>query len=170
MEGNDKYRKAFYMLISSHMLSVSHRYARNRTDAEDIFQESILKTFNNLQQLKDIEKLEWWTKKIVINEAIQFYNKSKRLSFVEEYVPQLQESADFSAEVFVSLELAELHEIIRFLPDKMRLIINLYAIEGYSHEEIAAMLDISVGTSKSNLFDARKKIKQLLTEKERGTK
>lgn len=162
IQGESKHRKAFYMLVAPHMLSVSHRYARNREDAEDIFQESVLKTFNNIHQLKDLEKIEWWTKRIVINEAIQFYNKNRKLVFTENY-DLYQQTVDLSMDMYKSMELEEVLEAIRTLPDKMRLVINLYAIEGYSHDEIAGMLDISVGTSKSNLFDARKRIKGMLS-------
>jgi RNA polymerase sigma-70 factor (ECF subfamily) len=166
IQADSKHRKAFYMLFAPHMLSVSHRYARNREDAEDIFQESVLKTFNNIHQLKDLEKIEWWTKRIVINEAIQFYNKNRKLIFTENY-ETFQQVDDFSMDIFKSMELEEVLEAIRTLPDKMRLVINLYAIEGYSHDEIADMLKISVGTSKSNLFDARKRIKGMLSDKRR---
>ena len=72
-------------MFSPQMLSVSHRYARNRTDAEDIFQESVLKVFSYLHQLNDVEKIEWWIKRIVINEAIHFYKKNKSLVFIEDY-------------------------------------------------------------------------------------
>ncbi len=162
IQGDSKHRKAFYMLFAPHMLSVSHRYARNREDAEDIFQESVLKTFNNIHQLKDLDKIKWWTKRIVINEAIQFYNKNRKLVFTENY-ELLQQCEDFQNDIYKNLELEEVLEAIRALPDKMRLVINLYAIEGYSHDKIAGMLNISVGTSKSNLFDARKRIKGLLS-------
>jgi len=154
-------------MFSPQMLSVSHRYARNRTDAEDIFQESVLKVFSYLHQLNDVEKIEWWIKRIVINEAIHFYKKNKSLVFIEDY--QTVKSAEMeTADIYKKMEAAEVLKVIQELPDKMRLVINLFSIEGFSHEEIAEMLGISVGTSKSNLFDARKKIKILMHEKVRG--
>lgn len=154
------------MLFAPHMLSVSYRYARNKTDAEDIFQESVLNVFNYLYQLKDLEKIEWWIKRIVINEAIRFYKKNKNLTFFED-IQSFETSESVTSDVFKKMEVDEVLEVIQQLPDKMRLVINLFAIEGFSHEEIAEILDISVGTSKSNLFDARKRIKLLLKEKER---
>jgi RNA polymerase sigma-70 factor (ECF subfamily) len=166
LQGDSKHKKAFYELFSPHILSVSYRYARNRTDAEDIFQESILKIFCYLQQLNELEKIEWWIKRIVINEAIRFYKKNRSLVFVEDY--QTVNSSEMeTSDVYKTMEVAEVLKVIQVLPDRMRLVINLFSIEGFSHEEIAEMLGISVGTSKSNLFDARKKIKILMHEKVR---
>lgn len=166
LKDDSKHKKAFYVLFAPHMLSVSHRYARNKTDAEDIFQESVLNVFNYLHQLKDLEKIEWWIKRIVINEAIRFYKKNKNLTFFED-IQSFETSELVKNDIFKKMEVDEVLAVIQQLPDKMRLVINLFAIEGFSHEEIAEMLDISVGTSKSNLFDARKRIKLLLKEKER---
>ena len=154
-------------MFSPHILSVSYRYARNRIDAEDIFQESVLKVYSYLHQLNDVEKIEWWIKRIVINEAIRFYKKNRSLVFVEDY--QTVKSSEMeTADIYKKMEAAEVLKVIQELPDRMRLVINLFSIEGFSHEEIAEMLGISVGTSKSNLFDARKKIKILMHEKVRG--
>jgi RNA polymerase sigma-70 factor (ECF subfamily) len=166
LQGDGKHKKAFYGMFSPHILSVSYRYARNRTDAEDIFQESILKIFSYLHQLNELEKIEWWIKRIVINEAIRFYKKNRSLVFVEDY--QTVNSSEMEAgDIYKKMEVEEVLKVIQELPDRMRLVINLFSIEGFSHEEIAEMLGISVGTSKSNLFDARKKIKILLNEKVR---
>jgi len=163
LKDDGKQKKAFYVLFAPHMLSVSHRYARNKTDAEDIFQESVLNVFNNLHQLRDQEKIEWWMKRIVINQAIQFYRKNKNLTFFEDN-QSYESSVIVSIDILKKIEVDEVLDAIQQLPDKMRLVINLFAIEGLSHEEIAEMLSISVGTSKSNLFDARKRIKHLLKE------
>ncbi|MHB9140719.1 MAG: RNA polymerase sigma factor [Paludibacter sp.] len=163
LKNDSEHKKAFYVLFAPHMLSVSHRYARNKTDAEDIFQESVLNVFNNLHQLRDQEKIEWWMKRIVINQAIQFYRKNKNLTFFEDN-QSYESSVIVSIDILKKIEVDEVLDAIQQLPDKMRLVINLFAIEGLSHEEIAEMLSISVGTSKSNLFDARKRIKLLLKE------
>jgi RNA polymerase sigma-70 factor (ECF subfamily) len=166
LRGDSKHKKAFYGMFSPQMLSVSYRYARNRMDAEDIFQESVLKVFSYLHQLNDVEKIEWWIKRIVINETIRFYKKNKSLVFVEDY--QTAKSSEMEGDdIYKKMEAAEVLKVIQELPDRMRLVINLFSIEGFSHEEIAEMLGISVGTSKSNLFDARKKIKILMQEKVR---
>lgn len=166
LQGDIQHKKAFYGLFAPHLLSVSYRYAKNKIDAEDIFQESVLKVFGYLHQLKELEKIEWWMKRIVINEAIRFYKKNRSLVFIEDY--QTLNAAELElSDVYKKMEVDEVLKVIQELPDRMRLVINLFSIEGFSHEEIAEMLGISVGTSKSNLFDARKKIKILMQEKVR---
>lgn len=153
-------------MFAPHILSICHRYAKNKIDAEDIFNESVLKVFSYLHQLKELEKIEWWMKRIVINEAIRFYKKNRSLVFIEDY-QTVNASEMESGDVYKKMEVDEVLKVIQELPDRMRLVINLFSIEGFSHEEIAEMLGISVGTSKSNLFDARKKIKFLMHEKVR---
>lgn len=148
------------------MLSVSHRYANCKPDAEDIFQESVLNLFDRLHQLRDVEKIHGWAKQIVVHEAIRFYKKKRNLIFSDE---PISEPARLNAdsEIYKQIEMEQLIKVIQQLPDKMRMVINLYAIEGYKHEEISEMLGISVGTSKSNLHDARKKIKMYMNLEER---
>lgn len=159
-------RKALYTQIAPMMLSVAHRYANSKTDAEDIFQESILNVFDRLHQLRDAEKIHGWAKQIVVHESIRFYKKKRNLIFSDETA---LEPARLNADsgIYRQIEMEQLIKVIQQLPDKMRMVINLYAIEGYKHEEIAEMLRISVGTSKSNLHDARQKIKMYLYLEER---
>ncbi|MFY9153241.1 MAG: sigma-70 family RNA polymerase sigma factor [Prolixibacteraceae bacterium] len=166
LQGDSQQKKALYGMFAPHILSICHRYAKNKIDAEDIFNESVLKVFSYLHQLKELEKIEWWMKRIVINEAIRFYKKNRSLVFIEDY-QTVNASEMESGDVYKKMEVDEVLKVIQELPDRMRLVINLFSIEGFSHEEIAEMLGISVGTSKSNLFDARKKIKFLMHEKVR---
>jgi len=141
------------------MLGVCRRYGRNKADSDDIFQESMMNLFHRLQQLKEIEKIEGWAKKIAVNEAIRFYKKNRNIIYTDNI--EVAHNQNISNEnIFTQLETKHLLQVIQELPDKMRLVINLFAIEGYKHEEISEMLGISVGTSKSNLFDARKQIRK----------
>ncbi len=103
--------------------------------------------------------MEGWAKRIVVNEAIRFYRKNRNLTLTEDLEITNQLLA-CNESVTGQLEIEQLLKLISELPYKMRMVINLFAIEGYKHEEIAEMLGISVGTSKSNLFDARKQIKK----------
>ena len=148
------------------MLSVAHRYANHKADAEDIFQESVLHVFDRLHQLREVEKIHGWAKMIVVNEAIRFYKKKRNMVFTEETVSEI-EIYEGDSDIYKQIELAQILKIIQQLPDKMRMVINLYAIEGFKHEEISEMLGISVGTSKSNLHDARKQIKNFMKEEMR---
>jgi RNA polymerase sigma-70 factor (ECF subfamily) len=166
ISGDVKTRKALYGLIAPMMLSVAYRYANNKPDAQDIFQESVLHVFDRLHQLREVEKIHGWAKIIVVNEAIRFYKKKRSMVFTEE---TQSETAKYEGDddIYKHLELEQILKIIQKLPDKMRMVINLYAIEGFKHEEIAEMLGVSVGTSKSNLHDARKQIKNFMKEEMR---
>ncbi len=161
IQGDVKTRKALYRQIAPMMLSVAHRYANNKPDAEDIFQESVLHVFGSLHQLRDVEKIHGWAKIIVVNEAIRFYKKKRNMIFTEEPTSETSQY-EGDSNIYKQLELEQILKIIQQLPDKMRMVINMYAIEGFNHEEIAEMLGVSVGTSKSNLHDARKQIKNFM--------
>jgi RNA polymerase sigma factor (sigma-70 family) len=159
-------QKELYRLFASKMLSICHRYARSKDDAEDIFQEGFLKVFENLHQVKNEGSMEWWMKRIFINEALKLYNKNKRISLVEDLSllrPVL--SDEFS--VLDQLGTEEITRLIQKLPDKMRMVFNMYVIEGFSHNEISEMLNISEGTSKSNLHDARKTLQRKISALEK---
>lgn len=163
ISGDKQYRKMLYNLLAPMMLSVAHRYSNTKADAEDIFQESVLIVFDKLNQLREPERIAGWAKKVVVNEAIRFYNK-KRNIFLADDVGSDSARESGSNNTYVQIETDELLKVIQQLPYKMRMVINLYAIEGYKHEEIAEMLQISVGTSKSNLHDARKRIQKMIQE------
>jgi len=164
--GDRKSQKELYNFLAPMMLSVSHRYANNRTDAEDIFQESVLNVFDRLEQLREPEKIAGWAKKVVIHEAIRFYKKKRNMFFSEE-TAGLTNQPESDSDIYRQIETDELLRIIQQLPDKMRMVINLYAIEGFKHQEIAEILEISVGTSKSNLHDARKRVKKFIIDEAR---
>lgn len=166
IKGNADAQKHLYSLYSGKMMTVCHRYTKNVHDAHDVFQEGFLKVFENISQLKNEGMIEWWMKKIFVNESLKLYNKNKSIEAEEESFflsPKLSEDAD----VYSKLSTDEITLKIKKLPTKMRLVFNLYVIEGFSHKEISEMLDISVGTSKSNLHDARVALKnELLSENE----
>ncbi len=159
LDNEQRARRQLYEYIAPIMLGISYRYAQNKVDADDIFQEGIMNFFHRLYQLRDIERMEGWAKSIIINEAIRFYKKKRNLTYSENIETKSQHLVS-NESIFIQLETEQVLQMIRELPDKMRMVINLYAIEGYKHEEIAEMLGISVGTSKSNLFDARKQIRK----------
>ena len=168
IHGKPVAQQELYDLFSSKMLSVCYRYARNKNDAEDIFQSAWLKIFENLKQLRKIELLEWWMKKIFINEALQLYNKAKKVVLTDE--DYYFEGANRDDVVILqSFHYDQITQFIQELPNKMRMVFNMYVIEDFSHKEIAEKMEISIGTSKSQLHDARKilqkKIEQLNSSK-----
>lgn len=166
IKGNAKARKALYEQIAPMMLSVAHRYASSASDAEDIFQDSVLNVFEKLHQLRDAEKIGGWAKQIVIREAIRYYQKKRKLTFADESV-NINISDNDETGIYDKINVDEILGIIQQLPEKMRLVLNMFAIEGYKHEEIADMLGISVGTSKSNLHDARVRVRKVIEVEKR---
>jgi len=169
LEGNESARRALYAKYAPSIMGLCFRYSNCKADAEEILQESFIKAFQNLHRLNDPERFEWWLKRIAVNSAITFYKKNRRLIHrrdVEHFENMLTDSFSIDKK----LELDEVLTIIQRLPEKMRLVINLYAIDGYTHEEISTMLKISIGTSKSNLFDARKRLVKELGKTEENSK
>jgi RNA polymerase sigma-70 factor (ECF subfamily) len=146
------------------MLGVCHRYARNTEDAEDILQDSFIKVFNKIKQFKSEGSFEGWIRRIVVNTALKKYTLtrySKEFSVEEmkEAPGQLVEAPAYS-----HLTEKDLLALINNLPDGYRVIFNLYVIEGYQHDEIADMLGIQPGTSRSQLVKARILLQKQLTE------
>jgi len=146
------------------MLGVCHRYARNSEDAEDILQESFIKIFNKMSQFKSEGSFEGWIRRIVVNTALKKYTisrYSKELS-----VPELKESNAVLSEppAYSHLTEKDLLALINNLPDGYRVIFNLYVIEGYQHDEIAELLGIQPGTSRSQLVKARMLLQKQLSE------
>jgi len=159
-------QKELYNLFASKMLSICHRYAKSKDDAEDIFQEGFLKVFENLYQVKNEDSMEWWMKRIFINEAYKLYNKNKKINLFEDLSILRPLSSDEYG-IMDKLGTDEITKLIQKLPDKMRMVFNMYAIEGFSHKEISEILNISKGTSKSNLHDARKTLQRKISTLEK---
>lgn len=154
-------RKAFELLYKTHsptLYGMSVRYARNRSDADDILQEGFAKIFKNLNQFKFNGSFEGWMKRIVVNTALNYYKKKSNVIYVENLFDESFVNIS-SFDQVSDLNHQDLLTMIGNLPDGSRTIFNLYAIEGYSHKEIAEQLDITEGTSKSQLSYARRLLK-----------
>jgi RNA polymerase sigma factor (sigma-70 family) len=149
-------QEQLYNLFSSKLFGVCLKYSRNYAEAQDNLQDGFLLIFDKINQFGNKGSFEGWAKRIVINNTLQSYRKTTFLEIVNENIAEETE-VDFDEET-VSMDY--LLEIIQELPDRYRLVFNLYAIDEYSHKEIAEMLDITIGTSKSNLSRARMILKQ----------
>lgn len=148
-------QKAVFDRYASRMLGVCHRYARNHADAEDILQDSFIKVFSKIKQFKAEGSFEGWVRRIVVNTAIKKYSLAryeKELSGYE-ITDNLQPTEEATAHTHLSEK--DLLALIHQLPDGYRIIFNLYVLEGYQHDEIAEMLGIQAGTSRSQLVKAR---------------
>lgn len=142
------------------------KYAASYEEAQDHLQESFLIIFDKIYQYKGKGSFEGWMKRIAINTVLQSYRKKKEVPLQrEELVREKEERIDFEKEISnEDLSLSFLLKIVQELPEKYRLVFNLYALDGYSHKEIAGMLEISEGTSKSNLFRARANLAERIKE------
>jgi RNA polymerase sigma factor (sigma-70 family) len=142
-----------YNIFKGRLMGLGRRYATNRQDIEDIYQEAFVNIFKKINQLQKQEALESWIKRIFIGVAIDHFRKKNlkiTLTDIEE-----GELVPFNESIFDKMSLDEIVSIIQTLPDGYRLIINLYLIDGYEHHEIAEMLNINIGTSKSQLSRAK---------------
>lgn len=152
-----------YRLYAPQLFALCIRYSRDRSEAEDCLHEGFVTIFEKIGQYAGKGSFEGWMKRIVINLALEKYRVRYRLHTVEDMKPyEMQmETSEFLSE----LNAQQLLELIAELPPRYKMVFNMYAIDGYSHKEIAEEMGITEGTSKSNLARARKilqdKVKQL---------
>ncbi len=164
MANKPEAQQELYKLYSGKMMALCYRYAKSREEAEDLLQEGFLRVFRKIELYTGTGSFEGWMRRLFTNIAIRHYQKNSRLhvvSGIEDYEEEPTEN--FSDQFFAAEDLMKL---IQSLPDGYRLVFNLYAIEGYSHEEIAEQLGISIGTSKSQLARARKSLQRMLEPEE----
>lgn len=162
--GNRKMQEALYKLTSSKMLAVCMRYAKDQMEAEDVLQMGYIKVFQKVNEYRGDGSFEGWIRRIMVNTAIESYRKNLRsmnVVPVEDAYEQPSTGFDFSR-----LGMQDLMKVIQSLADGYRLVFNMYAIEGYSHKEIAEQLGISEGASKSQLSRARAILKEKITKLE----
>lgn len=155
-----KAQEALYRQFAGTLFSVALKYARNNSEAEDILQESFIIIFQKVGQFKSKGSFEGWLKRIVINSALQRYRKQAVFEIINE---ENIEEADVEVDDD-EIPLNFLLQIVQELPDRYRLVFNLYALDGYSHKEISKMLEIKEGTSKSNLARARMILKEKVVD------
>lgn len=156
-------QKEVFNRYASRMLAVCNRYARNSADAEDILQDAFIKVFDKIYQFKFEGSFEGWIRKIVVNTALKKYSLRRYEKEVSGYEITDRDESPMEPSAYGHLTEKDLLVLINNLPDGYRLIFNLYIIEGYQHDEIAAMLGIQPGTSRSQLVKARSMLqKQIL--------
>ncbi len=165
-------REAQHVLFEMHapkMLSVCRYYVKNLQHAEEVMLNGFLKVFTNLKNFRGEGSFEGWIRRIMVRESISFLRQKKTIQFVDDDYEHV-EIQDESSQQY---DVAQLQELIDNLPEGYKMVFVMYAIEGYKHAEIAKLLDISEGTSKSQLFKARKLLQnniRILNTKEYGTK
>ena len=160
-KSNDtKAQSELYKLFSSKLFTVCLKYSRNYAEAEDNLQDAFLTIFNKIEQYKSKGSFEGWLKRVTVNTVLQQYRKEKVFDIVNEtLVDEVEVEIDED-----DLSIDYLLKIIQHLPDRYRLVFNMYVLDGYSHKDIADLLEINIGTSKSNLARARQILKQTIED------
>lgn len=148
-------QRRLFEQFAGKMMTVCLRYANDSMEAEDMMQEGFIRVFNYIDQFKFEGSFEGWVRRVVVNTALKHLQK-KRLSFAEIKEDNSQQSPRIDSYAYSNLGEGDLMKLISQLPDGYKTIFNLNVIEGYSHEEIAKMLDIQPSTSRSQLVKARK--------------
>lgn len=146
-------QRELYDMFKTKMFGICLRYAGNYDDAQDILQEGFLKVFEKIHQFGFKGAFEGWIRKIMVNTALEKYRLHYRQVPLGENVSEIE--YEHENDIIADIDVNELVRIVEELSPRYRVVFNLYALEGYSHKEIGEMLDISEGTSKSNLSRAR---------------
>ena len=157
-------QRELYQKYSSKMLSVCYRFAHNREDAEDMLQEGFIKVFSQIHTFQNKGAFEGWIRRIMVHTCINHLKKNKKFNesvdIIHATTLQVREESVPSI-----IQAKQVVECIRILPIGYRTVLNLYAIEGYSHKEIADMLDIEESTSRSQYTRAKAMLEDILIKK-----
>lgn len=153
-KGNSKAQRALFDKFAPKMLAVCHRYLRNSQEAEDVLQDGFVKVFQKIVDFKMEGSLEGWIRRIVVNTALDTIRKNKKL-LDDVQIEEVQYKVPFIDHQFDGMDLAQLMKLIDGMPDGYRVVFNMFAIEGYSHKEIANTLGVTENTSKSQYSRAR---------------
>ncbi len=164
-KGKRNAQKQLYEMYSNSMFVVSLRYAKGRLEAEDILQESFIKVFEKIKSFRGEVPLEFWIKRIVINTALN-HERSKLYQYPSHDITEMDNQLPDAEVILSSYNFKELLAMVQQLPDRAQVVFNLYAIEGYQHKEIAEMLNITEGTSKSQYARAKLLLQEMIKKHE----
>jgi RNA polymerase sigma-70 factor (ECF subfamily) len=159
VENNRQAQQQIYSRFSPKMLSVCRQYVKDIQLAEDVMITAFMKVFTNLKNFEHKGSFEGWIRRIMVNECISYLRVQKKVKFAEDEF-FVEESFN---EIDSQFTVEQIQYLIDALPDGYKMVFNLYAIEGYKHNEIAKMLGINEGTSKSQLSHARKMLQTQIT-------
>jgi len=152
--GKPEAQETLYKKYSSKLFGISLRYTKDYSAAEDVLQEGFMKIFTNISSYKGTGSFEGWMRRVLINTALERFRKHFQMYPITD-VNESDSSFNYD-NVLNDISVKDLLNLIQELPPAYRMVFNLYAIDGYSHKEIGNILNISIGTSKSNLSRARK--------------
>lgn len=155
-------QRQFYDQQSAKLLSVSRSYIKDIYHAEDCLVKAFCKIFRNIDSFRNEGSIDAWARRIVVNECLSFLKTHKTILYLDEN--QVADTLDDGEDIAI-YEDFNVQELLDQLPENYRLVFNLHILENYSHQEIAEMLNISVSTSKTQLFRAKAKLKEIFIKK-----
>lgn len=155
-------QKELYRLYYGYSMRICLRYAKNKEEAVEMVNDGFMKVFINMNKYDRQRSFNAWISTIMINTSIDYYRNRIRKIEMEEL--NAKHEMEDSENILSHLNYEDLIKLVQKLSYAYRTVFNLFAIDGFSHEEISEMLSISVGTSKSNLFKARENLKKMLTD------
>ncbi len=160
--------KQLYLQYADAMYNICLRILQHQAEAEDALQEAFIKVFNNIQQYRNESSIGSWIKQIVTNTCLNVLKKRK-ITFDElkDDVNESESVSENESENGNDYSVDDIKKVIEELPQGYRVVFNLYMFEDYSHKQIADMLEISESTAKTQLFKAKRKLKELLLAKKR---
>ncbi len=155
-------QRLLYDLFKGKLMGLCRRYAASREEAQDVLQESFIKIFTKINQLETSDKLESWMKSVVVRTAIDQYHKQKARHVIFDRIEQEAFAVEDQLSSLNTVTDEFLIQAVNSLPSGCRMVFNLFAIEGYSHAEIALLLEVTEGTSRSQYHHARVLLKEKL--------
>jgi RNA polymerase sigma factor (sigma-70 family) len=165
LKGNPKAQKELYDCYAATMLGICYRYCKSLAEAEDLLQEGFVKVFKNLKQFKGTGELGAWIRRIMVNTAINEIKKSN-IALISPGDDNDAENLSTTEDAEILLTAKEIASIIQLMPDGYRIVFNLHAIEGYSHNEIASLLNIKPVSVRSQYQRARMLLIELIQKTE----
>ena len=153
-------QKLLYQEFYSYGMSICLRYADNREEAAEILNDGFMKIFQNIKRFDLARPFKPWLRKIMVNTAINHYHQKQRALKTDELDNARHQTEQEN--ILSGISYQEIIVMLQKLSPAYRTVFNLYVLEGYKHEEIASMLGVSIGTSKSNLFKAKEQLKRIL--------
>jgi RNA polymerase sigma-70 factor (ECF subfamily) len=160
IDGDRRYQELLYLRFCRKMMGVCFRYSKNREEAEDHLQDAFIKVFSRLKQFRFEGSLEGWIRRIVLSTIFDNFRKRTVMLVLNDY--DVREESTETDEFLSDVDMDQLVNAIRDLSPGYRAVFNMFAVEGYTHKEISALLGISVGTSKSQYSAARRALQKRL--------
>ncbi len=153
-------QRILYDLYAPKMLSVCRYYINDVQKAEEVMLNGFFKVFTKLNHFKNEGSFEGWIRRVMVRESISFLRQQKKIEFLTDEIEAFDNRTN---NIQIQMDVAEIEQLIDNLPEGYRMVFVMHAIEGYKHGEIAELLNITEGTSKSQLFKARKLLQQQLS-------